>query len=62
MGQLEYYIKAWLPARDIIRQSLEKRMEIDPSGAVVRLDKVCGEVRVATISPQILHFNTAPQR
>ncbi|ORX37342.1 metal-dependent protein hydrolase [Kockovaella imperatae] len=39
MSQLEYYIKAWLPARDIVREAMEKRLEIDPSGAVVRFDK-----------------------
>ena len=46
LSQLDYYIDAWLPARDIVKQALETRLEIDASGAVVRFDKVRGEVNL----------------
>ncbi|KAI0134568.1 putative UPF0160 protein C27H6.8 [Xylariales sp. AK1849] len=35
---LEYYAKAWLPARDIVKKAYEKRKEYDPSGRVMVLE------------------------
>ncbi|WWC88465.1 uncharacterized protein L201_003376 [Kwoniella dendrophila CBS 6074] len=41
LSQLDYFAFAWLPARDIVKQAMEKRFEIDPSGQVVVFDKSC---------------------
>jgi len=35
MAQLDYFAKAWLPARDIVKSALEKRLEVDPSGHII---------------------------
>jgi hypothetical protein len=40
LGQLDYYANAWLPARDVVKAALDKRMEVDPSGAVVVFHQV----------------------
>jgi uncharacterized UPF0160 family protein len=32
---LEYYIEAWLPARDIVHKAYAKRLEYDPSGRIL---------------------------
>lgn len=39
-GQLDYYAKAWLPARDVVKAALDKRTEVDPSGAIVVFHQV----------------------
>ncbi|KAI9634991.1 putative GAMM1 protein [Dioszegia hungarica] len=41
LGQLDYYANAWLPARDVVKAALDKRMEVDPSGAVVVFHQSC---------------------
>jgi len=35
LGRLDYYANAWLPARDIVRDGLDERSTIDPSGKIV---------------------------
>lgn len=35
---LEYYAKAWLPARDIVHKAYAKRVEYDPSGRILVFD------------------------
>lgn len=35
---LEYYAKAWLPAREIVRAAYEKRLEHDPEGRIMVLE------------------------
>jgi len=35
LSQLDYFAKAWLPARDIVLEALNKRMEVDESGSIV---------------------------
>jgi len=41
-GEFEQHVlhnfKSWLPARELVRKSLERRFEVDPSGAIVRLE------------------------
>ena len=39
--QLDYFGKAWLPARDIVKEAVEKRTDIDESGAIVVLNQSC---------------------
>ncbi|TYJ58567.1 hypothetical protein B9479_000777 [Cryptococcus floricola] len=39
LSQLDYFSKAWLPARDIVKTALEKRTEVHPSGAIVVFQK-----------------------
>lgn len=34
-ADLEYYIKAWLPARDIVRQAYANRLQHDPKGRIL---------------------------
>nr|XP_019012834.1 uncharacterized protein I206_02330 [Kwoniella pini CBS 10737]OCF51615.1 hypothetical protein I206_02330 [Kwoniella pini CBS 10737] len=41
LSQLDYFAFAWLPARDIVKQSLNKRFEVDKSGQIVVFDKSC---------------------
>ncbi|GFZ45118.1 UPF0160 protein [Saitozyma sp. JCM 24511] len=41
LSQLDYFAKAWLPARDIVKAALEKRTSIDPSGSVVVFEQSC---------------------
>lgn len=40
LEQLNYFAKAWLPARDVVKASLDKRLEVDPSGAIVVFNQV----------------------
>ena len=40
MSQLDYFAKAWLPARDIVKVALDKRLEVDPSGAIIVFKQV----------------------
>lgn len=35
---LEYYIKAWLPARDIVRKAYTNRLQHDPKGRILVFD------------------------
>ena len=35
---VDFYGNSWLPARAMVAQALEKRMEVDPSGAVIVLE------------------------
>ncbi|KZT30402.1 metal-dependent protein hydrolase [Neolentinus lepideus HHB14362 ss-1] len=35
LGRLDYYGKAWLPARDIVASALSQRSNIDPSGKII---------------------------
>jgi len=36
--EVEFYAKSWMPARNIVKQAIDKRMEVHPSGQIVRLD------------------------
>ncbi|ETW87238.1 hypothetical protein HETIRDRAFT_59247 [Heterobasidion irregulare TC 32-1] len=35
LGRLDYYGKAWLPARDLVAAALNKRNEVDASGRII---------------------------
>lgn len=41
MEMLEYYIKAWLPARSVVQEALDSSKEIDESGQILVLKKSC---------------------
>lgn len=41
LESVQYYAKSWLPARGFVKESLEQRFQIDPSGAVVKLTHYC---------------------
>lgn len=41
LGQLDYFANAWLPARDIVKASVEARTSVDPSGAIVVFKQSC---------------------
>lgn len=40
MDRLDYYFKAWLPARDVVEKALLERESIDPSGQIVAFSQV----------------------
>lgn len=40
LSHLDYFAKAWLPARDIVKDALDKRLEVGPSGAIVVFKQV----------------------
>jgi hypothetical protein len=40
LSHLNYFAKAWLPAQDIVKAALSKRLEADPSGAIVVFPQV----------------------
>jgi uncharacterized UPF0160 family protein len=40
LERLNYYAAAWLPARDLVWTAMEKRFEVDPSGQIVKFDRV----------------------
>ncbi len=33
--------QAWLPARTYVQEAIEKRSEVDSSGEIIRLPRVC---------------------
>jgi len=35
LGRLDYYAKAWLPARDLVADALNQRLNVDPSGHII---------------------------
>ena len=56
MSQLNYFAKAWLPARDIVKVALDKRLEVDPSGAIVVFKQVSyhfsSHIEVVQVDPR----------
>ncbi|NXD32766.1 MYG1 protein, partial [Spelaeornis formosus] len=36
LSQLDYFTQAWLPARSIVASAIASRLEVDPSGAIVK--------------------------
>ncbi|KAI0793480.1 GAMM1 protein [Abortiporus biennis] len=39
LGRLEYYANAWLPARDLVSDALNKRKEVDSSGKIILFEQ-----------------------
>jgi len=37
---LEYFADAWLPARSIVKEAMDKRKEVDESGSIVVFKQV----------------------
>ncbi|EDQ90835.1 uncharacterized protein MONBRDRAFT_20236 [Monosiga brevicollis MX1] len=38
---LKSYYESWLPARDVVKEALETRFEVDPSGEIIKLPIWC---------------------
>jgi len=38
MGKLKYLYKSWWPARDLVKEAITKRFEVDPSGAIISFE------------------------
>jgi uncharacterized UPF0160 family protein len=38
LSRLDYYGKAWLPARSLVAEALVKRFAADPSGQIILFD------------------------
>ncbi|KAF3916499.1 hypothetical protein ABW20_dc0101022 [Dactylellina cionopaga] len=41
VDKLDYYAKAWLPAREIVVEAIQKRFDVDKSGKIVNLGISC---------------------
>jgi len=41
LDSVNYYGKAWLPARDIVAKAIASRYEVDPSGEIICLETFC---------------------
>eukprot|EP00164_Ancoracysta_twista_P006531 GFYU01009105.1.p1 GENE.GFYU01009105.1~~GFYU01009105.1.p1 ORF type:complete len:355 (+),score=90.06 GFYU01009105.1:33-1097(+) len=41
VAAIEGLVHSWLPARSIVADGLAKRMDLDPSGRILRLDQFC---------------------
>jgi uncharacterized UPF0160 family protein len=35
LGKLNYYVNAWLPARDLLNAAIQSSKEIDPTGKIL---------------------------
>ncbi|GAB4813079.1 hypothetical protein N2152v2_000125 [Parachlorella kessleri] len=38
---VQYYAKSWLPARGYVKEALDQRLDVDPSGSVMKLNTYC---------------------
>jgi uncharacterized UPF0160 family protein len=50
LKKLDFYGKAWLPARDIVVNALEHSRSLDPNGRILHLPRFC-PWKVTTLSP-----------
>jgi len=41
LDSIEYYFRGWLPAQSLVKEAIEKRYEIHPSGQIVCLHQYC---------------------
>ncbi|CAL8464428.1 g3963 [Coccomyxa elongata] len=41
LESVDYISKAWLPAKTYVQEAIEKRHEVDPSGEIIQLSRVC---------------------
>lgn len=57
-NRLDYYAKAWLPARDVVLEAVNKRFEVDPSGQIVIFNQVRLVFSHFEKSPLIPHLAT----
>jgi hypothetical protein len=39
LGRLDYYAKAWLPARTLVADGLTQRAQVDPSGRIILFEQ-----------------------
>lgn len=39
LGRLDYYAKAWLPARTLVAEGLAQRTRVDPSGRIILFEQ-----------------------
>jgi len=39
LGRLDYYGKAWLPARTLVADGLAQRTQVDPSGRIILFEQ-----------------------
>jgi hypothetical protein len=55
-NRLDYYAKAWLPARDLVFEAMNKRFEVDPSGQIVVFNQVLISLlqRATPLIPRLL--------
>ncbi|WRT67863.1 uncharacterized protein IL334_004837 [Kwoniella shivajii] len=61
LSQLDYFAFAWLPARDIVKEAMEKRFEVDPSGQIVVFDKSCPwKDHLFTLEPTVSPSSSSP--
>jgi uncharacterized UPF0160 family protein len=41
LERVDYYVHAWLPARDLVVAALDKRSQVDPSGQILLFEQFC---------------------
>lgn len=57
-AQLGYMATAWLPARDIVKAGLDKRLDVDPSGQILVLQQV--RLAYRTVTNKLTRPQAAP--
>eukprot|EP01114_Cavostelium_apophysatum_P010963 TRINITY_DN2511_c1_g2_i2.p1 TRINITY_DN2511_c1_g2~~TRINITY_DN2511_c1_g2_i2.p1 ORF type:complete len:333 (-),score=56.42 TRINITY_DN2511_c1_g2_i2:311-1309(-) len=41
LDKVDYYGKSWLPAREYVERAISSRFEVDPSGEIITLERIC---------------------
>jgi hypothetical protein len=43
--KLDFYVNAWIPARELVKTAIDSRFEVDSSGQIMVFHQASGEVR-----------------
>jgi hypothetical protein len=43
--KLDFYVNAWIPARELVKTAIDSRLEVDSSGQIMVFHQASGEVR-----------------
>lgn len=43
--KLDFYVNAWIPARELVKSAIDERFEVDSSGQIMVFNQASGEVR-----------------
>ena len=60
LGRLDYYAKAWLPARTLVVDGLSQRVQVDPSGRIILFNQFAPWKVSLTGTPLWAHFIPLP--
>ena len=42
--KLDFYVNAWIPARELVKTAIDSRFEVDSSGQIMVFNQASGEV------------------